>query len=401
MKDDTIKRLASVLLLTPLAAFTAGQLEAADLNLFGTNGPAVEFHGFASQGFLASSDYNYLGDTSHGSFRFTEAGLNASVDPFPRTRISAQAFTFDVGDAGDYDLVLDYAQAQYTFNEWLGVRAGRIRRPEGIFNEIQDVDLAYTWVLVPQGVCNSRWRDMYLSVDGGEFFGTLPMSKAGSMSYEFYYGLQRPQLDGGFAIQKENLPPDIKLAWINSPWLGGGQLWWNAPWNGLRVGAALNLDQDLTFVNVNGRRSVGSPLTQRYSLEYFWKSWTFQGEYFTSRVMYQNSGGGQPDSVKLIDPDGWFASAAYRFNRWLETGAYYTEYYPDKNDRNGAALAAPSDGCQKDAAVALRFDPTSWWIFKIEGHHINGTGQLFDNVANPARGDNGWWMLAVKTTVSF
>jgi hypothetical protein len=401
MKNRKMTRLTSVLLLGPLAAMTAGQLEAADLNLFGTNGPAIDFHGFASQGFLATSQYNYLGDTSHGSFRFTEAGLNASINPYPRLRVSAQAFTFDVGEAGDYDLVLDYAQVQYTFNEWLGVRAGRIRRPEGIFNEIQDVDLAYTWVVVPQGVCNSRWRDMYLSVDGGELFGTLPMSSAGSMSYELYDGLQRPQLDGGFAIQKENLPPNIKLAWINSPQLGGGQLWWNAPWNGLRVGAALNLDQDLTFMNVDGRRSVGSPLTQRYSLEYFWKSWTFEGEYFTSRVMYENTGGGQPNSSKLIDPDGWFASAAYRFNPWLEAGAYYTEYYPNKNDRSGAGLEFTSDGYQKDAALALRFDLTDWWIFKIEGHHINGTGQLFDNVDNPARGDNGWWMLGVKTTVSF
>ena len=401
MKNRIIKRLASGLLLTSLAAITAGQLEAADLNLFGTNGPAIEFHGFASQGFLASSQYNYLGDSSHGSFRYTQAGLNAAVNPFPRTRISAQAFTFDVGQAGDYDLVLDYAQAQYTFNDWLGVRAGRIRRPEGIFNEIQDVDMAFTWVVVPQGVSNTRWRDMYLSVDGGEFFGTIPMSKAGSLSYELYYGLQRPQLNGGFAIQKENLPPNLKVVRLNSPQLGGGQLWWNAPWNGLRLGAALNLDQDLTFVNVNGRRSVGSPRTQRYSLEYFWKSWTFQGEYFTSRVQYENTGGGLPISTKLIDPDGWFASAAYRFNKWFETGAYYTEYYPNKNDRSGATLAAHSDGYQKDAALALRFDVTPWWIFKIEGHHINGTGQLFDNVNNPARSDNGWWMLGVKTTFSF
>jgi hypothetical protein len=401
MKNKLNMRWTLVLLLTPLAAITAGPLEAADLNLLGSNGPPVDFHGFASQGFLASTSYNYLGDTTRGSFKFTEAGLNATVDPLPRTRISAQAFTFDVGQAGDYDVVLDYAQVQYTFAEWLGVRAGRIRRPEGIFNEVQDLDMAYPWVVVPQGVCNSRWRDMYLSVDGGELFGTIPMKTAGSLSYELYYGFQRPQLDGGFAIQKENLPPDLKVAWINSPLLGGGQLWWNAPWNGLRAGVALNVDQDLTFVNVEGRRSDGSPFTQRYSLEYFWKSWTFQAEYFTSRVLYQNTGGGAPDSVKLIDPDGWFASATYRFNKWFETGAYYTEYYPDKHDRNGAALAVHSDGYQKDAALALEFDAASWWTFKIEGHHINGTGQLFDNTDNPARGGNGWWMLGVKTTLSF
>src|SRR5262249_40571255 len=79
-----------------------------ELNL-GTNLPPVDFHGFASQGFLASSKYNYLGDTTHGSFRYTEAGINASVNPFARTHITAQGFLFDVGNAGDYKPFLDYA----------------------------------------------------------------------------------------------------------------------------------------------------------------------------------------------------------------------------------------------------------------------------------------------------
>jgi hypothetical protein len=98
IKNKIIKRLASILLLPPISVV---QIEAADLNLFGTNGPPVDFHGFVSQGFLYSSSYNYLGDTTRGSFLHTEAGLNASFNPFPRTRIAAQAFTYDV-DHGNW-----------------------------------------------------------------------------------------------------------------------------------------------------------------------------------------------------------------------------------------------------------------------------------------------------------
>ena len=401
MIKNTIRRLALVFLLTPLATVTTGRLEAGELKLFGTNGPPLDFHGFVSQGFIYSSDYNYLGDSSRGSFRFTEAGLNVSLNPFPRTRIAAQGFTYDIGQAGQYDLLLDYALAEYTFNDYAGIRAGRIRRPEGIYNDIQDVDLARTWVLLPQGMYNARWRDSYLSVDGGEFFGALPLSAAGNLSYELYYGLQRPQLDGGLALQKANLPPFSKLVWINSPRMGGGQLWWSTPLNGLRAGVALNYDQDLMFRTEAGRLSKGSPFTQHYSLEYLWKSWTFQAEYLRYIIDYQNSGGGLPNSTKHLEPDTWYFGGAYRFNKWIETGGYYTEYYADANNRSGAGLPMPSDAYQKDAALSFRFDPTDWWIFKIEGHYIRGTAQLFDNVNNPVRNGNCWWMLAVKTTLSF
>jgi hypothetical protein len=55
----------------------AAQAYEIPLTYFNTNLPPIDVHGFASQGFLDSSKYNYLGDTTRGSFRFTEAGLNA------------------------------------------------------------------------------------------------------------------------------------------------------------------------------------------------------------------------------------------------------------------------------------------------------------------------------------
>jgi hypothetical protein len=400
MKNKITRRLKSILPLALLALVSQNRLEAYELNL-GTNLPPVDFHGFVSQGFLYSSSYNYLGDSSRGSFLFTEGGLNASINPFPRTRIAVQGFTYDVGKAGEYDMVLDYAQAEYTFNDYIGVRAGRIRRPEGIYNDIQDVDLARTWILLPQGMYDARWRDFYVNIDGGEIFGSIPLKKGGSLSYELYYGLQNPKLDGGLSLQKANLPPFSPLVSINSPQLGGGQLWWNTPLDGLRAGVALNYNRDLTFTTANGRQSVGSPFTQHYSLEYLWKSWTFQAEYLRFKINYENTGGGLPPSTKLIEPDSWYAGAAYRFNKYLEAGTYYTEYYADVNNRSGAGLPFPSDAAQKDAALSLRIDATDWWIFKIEAHYIRGTAQLLDNADNPARNGAGWWMFAVKTTVSF
>jgi len=388
-----MKQTAHKLILSLTATIlAAGGARAYDVSL-STNLPPIDFHGFASQGFLDSSTYNYLGDTTHGSFLFTEAGVNASLNPFPRTRITAQAFTYDMGqDVGKYDVVLDYASVEYTINDQFGVRAGRIRRPEGIYNSIQDVDLARTFVLLPQGVYDARWRDFYVSMDGGEVFGDISLGKSGDLSYDAFGGVFRPQVDGGLGKKIGNqVPSFVKLDSFGADPQSGLQLWWNTPVNGFRVGATGGYNFDLNFdTTAFGQTSLNHftvPFVQG-SVEYLWKSWTFQSEYFTYWVDPANGGSDHDDA--------WYADVAYRFNKKVEVGIYYSENDNDVNQR-----ANPSQ-YQKDVALAVRFDPTSWWIFKVEGHCIHGTG-LVDQSSNEPNLNSGkpWYMLAVKTTISF
>ncbi len=291
----TTHRLAKYLTLTAsLAGLSAAQ--AYELKL-GTNMPPVDFHGFLSQGFLVSSDYNYLGDTTRGSFRFTEAGLNASMNPFPRTRVTAQAFLFDVGGIGDYEPFLDYASIEYTFSDHFALRGGRIRKPGGIYNHIQDVDLARTWVLLPQGMYDARWRDFSTSVDGVSAFGNVSLSKAGNLSYEAYGGVANVSKEGGVGgiinngmWEANSLNPSVPLLQLDSiepvPAIGG-QLWWNTPVNGLRLGGAFtyvfNFEYDFSGTIllpppmppvVASGTSESHIIVQQYSAEYIWKSLT-------------------------------------------------------------------------------------------------------------------------------
>jgi hypothetical protein len=315
----------------------------------------------------------------------------------------AQAFAYDVGDAGRYDPLLDYALAQYTFNDYFGIRAGRIRRPQGIYNDIQDVDLGRTFVLLPQGVYDARWRDFYVSLDGIDLFGTLPLKNEGSLGYEIYGGEVRPSLDGGAAQAIENgLPPSTHLDDIKPLKIAGGQLWWNTPINGFRLGASgavsTAVDYPTTTQTPYGDiRVVNRSATafEQYSAEYLYKAWTFQSE-----LLFLDNYGkspGLPDSYVR----SWYASTAYRFNKWLEAGTYYTQYNVNVNYPNGSGLKVPSDGHQDDAAVTLRFDLTDKWIFKVEGHYLRGTALLEDDEQNPIRHDNPWWMIAVKSTINF
>jgi hypothetical protein len=384
------------------------------MSFFGTNMPPLDFHGFASQGFLYSSDYNYLAtDTKNGSFKFSEFGVNVSMNPFPRTRIAVQGFDYDVGNVGQYAPILDYALLEYTFNDEVGIRAGRIRRPGGIYNHIQDVDLARTSVLLPQGIYDSRWRDFSGTVDGGELFGSIPLSKAGSLAYEIYAGVVNLSNNGGVARSIQNglnFSPGASYVGIDQCPIYGGQLWWNTPLDCFRVGASGGFLSDFGYainqalpsppfpVPGAGIHTVGNIPFGVFSLEYLYKSWTFQAEYYTYNISGNRYSillphGSSP--INSTQTEAWYANAAYRFNRWLEVGAYYTEYYADTEQTDNSLQF------QKDAALSFRFDIKDWWLFKVEGHYIHGTGLLNDNVSNPVQNDNGWFMLAVKTTVSF
>jgi hypothetical protein len=404
MKKNLVRR---SLLLASSVVLTVGRLEAVDLHVFGTNMPPLDFHGFISQGFLATTKYNYLGsDTKDGSFQFTEAGLNASMNPFPRTRITAQGFLYDMGDAGEYTPFLDFASIEYTFNDYIGLRGGRIRRPQGIYNDIQDVDLARTYVLLPQGVYESRFRDFSTSLDGGEVFGNIPLSRAGALSYEAYAGYISVGSDSGVADDINNSLHGGNVTSFDPMPAAGSQLWWNTPVDGLRFGAAFlyvfNFDYNFTvptgfpppYPSSVRLRADGRITSQLYSAEYLWNNWTFQAEYYNDQFSQDTtSPAGTTHSFSY--PQAWYGGAAYRFNKWLEVGGYYTEFYED------APVTAASDASQKDAALSFRFDPKPWWVIKLEGHYIRGTGLLDDNANNPVRSDDGWFMILVKTTVSF
>ena len=384
------------------------------LTFLGTNMPSLDFHGFASQGLLTSSDYDYLGYTKSASLKFTEAGVNVAMNPFPHTRITAQGFLFDVGNVGEYDLSLDYAQVDYNFSDAFGIRAGRIIRPEGIYNSVQSIDLTRTSVLLPQGLYDSRWRDFTGSVDGGSVYGDIGLSKAGSLSYEIYGGMVNLSEDGGIAREVQGLvndPPYTVYKQVNGFPMVGFQLWWNTALDGFRVGVggyqAFGFSYDY-WINpkIGGPGAISSFIdasTIHPSLEYVYKNWTFQAEYKLQYYASHNEvrGNNVPNSASTTATDAWYVGAAYRFNKWLEVGTYYTEDYADANNRDGAGTAVPSDAYQKDLALSFRFDPKPWWILKVEGQYIHGTALLDDNAANPVRNNDGWFMLALKTTVSF
>ena len=237
-------------------------------------------------------------------------------------------------------------------------------------------------------------------------FGYIPISKAGGLSYEAYAGFINMSADSGVANYINNSLAGGKVTSFDRATEVGFQLWWDTPVNGLRFGAAFGyvFNFNYEFTVPTGApppnpssipfRALSSLPVQQYSAEYLWNDWTFQAEYYNLQVG-QDTSSQTGTTHSFTAETAWYGSAAYRFNRWLEVGGYYTEFY------TSAPVTTSSDSSQKDLALSFRFDPKPWWVLKVEGHYIRGTALLDDNAHNPVRNGDGWFMVAVKTTFSF
>src|SRR5258708_2307140 len=101
---------------------------------------SVEIHAFVSQGFLVSTANNYLAYSKTSSFESTEAGINFNKSLTDKLRVGLQLFGRKLGPLGDYSLKLDWFFLDYRLKDWLGLRAGRVKIPFGLYNDSSDID---------------------------------------------------------------------------------------------------------------------------------------------------------------------------------------------------------------------------------------------------------------------
>jgi hypothetical protein len=92
------------------------------------------------------------------------------------------------------------------------------------------------------------------------------------------------------------------------------------------------------------------------------------------------------------------------FRPWarLELGAYYSVLHLDADDRTGSnqmKWAQKHFAYQRDLAATVRLDVNDHWLWKLEGHFIDGTADL-PPAANPSP-ERYWGLFLLKTTVTF
>jgi len=375
-----------------LSLFVAGSPAlAADV---GTPGEplSLQIHGFVSQGFILSTGSNYLARSKRGSFELTEVGINFTMPLTDRLRAGIQLFARDLGPIGNYTAKADWFYLDYRFKDWLGLRAGRVKLPFGLYNDTSDVDAARIPVLLPQSLYPITSRDFLLALTGGEVYGFIDLASAGALDYSLYGGtifIEVPPTPGSPFV----------IVDLSVPYVVGGRLMWETPIEGLRLGGSLQglrLDTDLLMGTMPLSFQIEAILWVA-SIEYAAKDLLLAVEYSRWPLKVRSS-----DQTIFPDNDSTseraYAMAGYRLAMWLQLGAYYSLLFPDVSDRSGR------EAMQHDVAATARFDINSFWLVKLEAHYLNGTAAL-----SPSLNDNrprselarDWGVFLVKTTAYF
>lgn len=343
----------------------------------------VQVHGFFQQGFVISSGNNFLTMKSKdGSFSMTDGGVNISSRLTSKLRVGAQAFSRNVGDLGNGQVVLDWAFADYKFNDWIGIRAGKVKTTLGLFTDTQDMEFVHTWALLPQSVYPTDLRASTISHVGGDIYGDISLKKAGRLSYVLYGGSRPEDRRGGYFLgTKDAFSPIDSL----TSWVQGTDVRWTGKVEGLTVG--------YSFFNVGGYgksrllRLNGVPLPVPGGIPYRYdlaRSDThvaygdFQrGKFRTySEFSLYNADArftGVPLGTILFRDRAWYVAGSYRLSKLMEVGSYYSEYRSQRDQPFN-----PGNGI-RGPVVTARFDINRFWNVKAEGHFIEGYGEALSS----------------------
>jgi len=373
----------------------------------------VQLHGFVNAGGFISTANDYIGDSSGGSLKLFEAGINFSTELTDQLRVGLQFVSRSVGTLSEEVPRLDWAVIDYRYRPWIGMRAGVIKMPLGLYNEYIASDAARTPILLPQSVYPLRNRDALISHTGFALYGTLPLGLAGTLDYQAWLGK--------LSIPRSALELDgADLDSVDTRYVAGGQVFWNPGIEGLRIGATYlrtTIDFNLTLnpdvlaqvvqaglapADYDGSLKVSQDPTSFWvvSAEYTRGDWLFAAEY-SRWLKHQTSSFSVLVPTINEDAERFYAMATYRVSPHFEFGTYYSVTHAAVDDRlgHGDEFKKSFVAFQRDLAGTLRFDVNDYWLWKLEGHFMDGAAELqASKNLNPTR---YWGLFLFRTTVTF
>jgi hypothetical protein len=376
-----------IFILITIVSAISGNALAVDMN-------QVKIHGFISQGYLQTDKNDfYFANTEKGTFQFNEMGINFGMELSDNLRVGVQFLSRDLGDIGNNKVEVDWAFADYRYRNWLGIWAGKIKKPYGLHNRSRDIDSARTSVFLPLCIYDDVSRETYLSTQGIGIYGLLP----GGLSYEFQYGTTDMKADGGTARNTDFALGTVTSA-IDADEQHALSLLWDTPIKGLLLSGTVFDISSIRMETSKGKMEMTKFTSSIGSLEYSYEKFKFTAEYRYHPAQVTLNGRMIADQTI----EAWYAEADYKVSDWLGIGSYYSILYLDKDDKDGEKFKArnlPDDlAWRKDLAVFARFDINDYWIFKLEGHYIDGLAMV---QTPPNQASDNWFLFAAKVTFSF
>ena len=357
---------------------------------------SMKVHAFVSQGFILTIGNDYLAENStNGSFEFSEVGINFTKNLTDRLRVGIQLFAQDLGPRGNYSAKMDWFYLDYRWQDWLGLRAGRLKIPYGLHNEVQDVDSARVPVLLPPSVYPLQTREILFAQTGAELYGFARLGSFGALDYRLF--------GGTIFLDADSLTPPAAPFELDFhvPYVVGGRLLWETPLAGLRAGGSVQAVRLDTTVFIPGMDDVAienDSLLWVGSLEYGLRDLVLTLEYSRWKAKQRSDNDMISPPIDEQSERG-YVMATYRLMPWLQPGAYYSLLFPNIDNREGR------ENQQHEVALTLRFDINPHWLVKLEGHYMVGTAGLVNplriNPVDISTADKHWAALFAKTTAYF
>lgn len=383
-------------------------------------GQKVQVHGFLSQGYLKSSNNNFLAASRSGSEEFTEVAVNANVSLWQDFRIGGQLFYRNLGDYSEDEVVVDWAILEYQPFDSAGLRVGKCKLPVGLYNDTRDSSFLQPMIFLPQSIYDESRRDVNLAFIGADLYGNISLGRLGDIDYHLFTGEADYPDQSMLAYKNEQsvesllsrnnqlplnkrdpqMPSQLTSFNRESEDLYGAAVVFNGMIDGLRFGATLLHSKAIIKINDLATPAGEATINSKYvlSAEYSTESWMFVGEYGqTDRTSSMF------DHVTLDGPSqSWYAMICYALNDSWSFSLLYDEFYRLKHDHHSNSLpkAAPESGWRKDMAVGARYDFNEMCNLKAEYHYIDGAAMQL-GVVNPEGVARYWSYVAVKLSVSF
>ena len=159
--------------------------------LFAQNtGSTIDIHGFGGWAYGKTDGHKYSLATEDGQYDNAEFALNVSAKPIEKLSIVAQ-IRLESGNEQE-QAELDYAFAEWAFNDAVRVRAGRVKHPFGIYGEVFDVGTVRPFYSLPQSLYGANGFTAR-AYNGAGITGTVGAGQWG-VQYDVYGG----QIEGDF-----------------------------------------------------------------------------------------------------------------------------------------------------------------------------------------------------------
>ena len=355
----------------------------------------LQLHGYVTQAGIFDTHNNWdTTNSTDGSAAWTEGVLTLAVQPTSHLRIGAQGRFTRLGDYSDAPR-LDWALADYRFNDRLGFRGGRVKTPTSLFNEVQDIDPAVLWILLPQSVYPVESRSATLLIDGGVAYGAMPLGeRLGRVEYRTYYGERRIPTTEGYLYEAEKKGQIFPEGLHGRSY--GGSLRWYTPVHGLMMGASEGSEAPAGPVEIGPLD--GEIRARPLNLPYFFGRyeggrWMFASEYSRLVLNIENTSPSYPSRTSSSDLRAFYVMGSYRISRAVSAGSYFSRAV------NEAVPAGPAR-YQNDTAVTVRYDFKPYLYGKVEQHFIQGT-KLGFSATNNTKLSSSDARTMVKVGVSF